>query len=130
MLGSRKVAENCGKYATESQSQDGVRRRADEAEVRTLPAFLVDNFLRIIEAAPALHFAAVAGVGRLGRRRSAAAALRTSLSVMRLQTQTIMEIDIIDNANHSQVNSVLSSEEGQEHVRNEVDQEVRDNSRE
>jgi hypothetical protein len=61
------MAENCGKRATESQSQKDASGRSviDEAKSRALCTFLVEDFLCIIEAATALHFATVAGIGRL-----------------------------------------------------------------
>jgi hypothetical protein len=72
-----KLAENCGKYATESQSQKQLSggAGADEVQARTLAAFFVNDFLSIVEAAAALHFATVAAVSRLGSRRSTAGRL-------------------------------------------------------
>jgi len=59
--------------------------------VRALTGFLLDDFLRIIEAAAALRFAIVMSIGDFGRAAPFRAASRTSFSVMALQTQTIME---------------------------------------
>ena len=44
----------------------------DEAEARALALLLVDDVLRVIDAAAALHVAAEAGVGFLRSRRAAA----------------------------------------------------------
>src|SRR5688572_13355905 len=76
-VGSLKLAENCGKYATESQSHMQVSggAGADEAQARTLAAFFVNDFLSIVEAAAALHFAIVAGISRFGSRRATAGGL-------------------------------------------------------
>ena len=41
-----------------------------QAEVRSPTVLLVDHFLRIIEAAAALHFAAETGVSPIGRPRA------------------------------------------------------------
>jgi hypothetical protein len=82
-----KLAENCGKYATESQSHKQVSggAGADEAQPWAPAAFFVNDFLSIVEAAAALHFATVAVVSRLGSRRSTAGrfadlALRDSIA--------------------------------------------------
>ena len=101
---SEKVAENCEKLATDSQSQKasgGARR--DEAQLGTRADLFVDHFLRIIQAAAALHFAAMAGVSRL--RRARAGTSRLADFALR---DPIADADdhgalCNDNANHSQV---------------------------
>src|SRR5690348_18254888 len=50
-------------------------KSGDDAEVRTLPALLVDQLLRIIEAASAHRLAAHRRIGRLGRARALAGSL-------------------------------------------------------
>ena len=47
-----------------------VKSGGDYAKVRSLGPFFCENFLRIIEAAATLGFAAQAGVGVLGRARA------------------------------------------------------------
>jgi len=48
--------------------QAAVVKSGDEAKVRTLAPFFINDFLRIIEAAAALNFTTKAGVSLLGRR--------------------------------------------------------------
>ena len=74
---AQRLAENCRKYATESQSQKQWSGCSGgyQAEAGSRSAFFVNYFLRIIEAAAALHFATVAGIGRVRRGRTAAGGL-------------------------------------------------------
>ena len=67
-------------------------KSGDDAQPRSLAALLVDDVLRVIEAAAALRLAPQPRVGGLGVGAPARAASRTSFSVRRLQTQTIMVI--------------------------------------
>ncbi len=50
----------------------GVKSGGDDAKVRSLGPLLVDNLLRIVEAATALRFAVKAGVSCLGGRGAGA----------------------------------------------------------
>ena len=61
----RKTAENVRVIVSRRKALG--RSRADEPELRTRSDLFVDDFLRIIEAAAALHFAAVTGIGFLRR---------------------------------------------------------------
>jgi hypothetical protein len=71
-----KVAEICGKYATDSQSQKASgSARTDEAKVGALAAHLVDDLLRVIEATTTLNFAAMTGISRFRCGRSASGGL-------------------------------------------------------
>src|SRR3954463_11806480 len=88
-------------------SRSPVRLR-DELEMLALAAFLVDDFLRVIEAAAALNLAADASVGFLGRGRSGERGLAHVLFGDSIANAHDHAVVIDDNAKHSQEGSAWS----------------------
>ena len=92
-------------------------KSGDELESRPLCAFVIDDFLREIEAAAALNLTPVTGIRSLGRATTGASGLADLALRDAVADADDHESQIHDNATHSQLDSAAEIFPGDERRR-------------